>query len=148
MHSRKMQRRALVKALVQHSYGARDVPDIQQRLARVSGLLYLVIAVFGMFATTVLQNLVIPGDAPTAAHNILDSSLLFGSSLAAWILIVIADIAVALTLYLLLAIVNSLASFFAADYTGVASTAVLASALLGELGLTAWHLVKGLNVRR
>ena len=54
--------------------------------------------------------------------------------------IAIADIAVALTL--------SLASLFAADYTGMAATAVLAPALLGELGLTAWLLVKGVNVRR
>jgi hypothetical protein len=221
-----------------------------QRFARITGFLYLVIAVFGMFAPTVLQTLVLPGDAATTAHKIVDSRWLFGSSLVTWIALVLADAAVAVTLYLLLEpvsrvlslvaaafrllyaaivgaglinlfdafllltsaeraaglepqqrqalalssfatfgtgfllalvffgvhllvlgfvldrsryvprllsflllgggagyIVHSLANFFLADQGGPASAVVLAPALVGELGLTAWLLVKGVNVR-
>lgn len=129
-----------MNALAQQGYGAPDAPDIPRRLARVSGPLYLVAAMLGTFATTVLLHLVTPGDASATAHHILDSLWLFASGLVALTMIVVADIVVALTLYL--------ASLFAADSTGAAATAVLAPALLGESGLTAWLLVKGVNARR
>jgi hypothetical protein len=237
--------------IVQHKYGASDVLEVQERLARVTGLLYLVLAVFGMFSFVVLENLVVPGDAATTADNILGSRWLFGSSLVTWIVVVLADVAVAVTLYLLLEpvgralslvaaavrlvyaailgavllnlydafrlltgaergagldaqqrqtmalsalatfsagfllalvffgvhlvalgvllyrsryvprafgvllvaagagyIADSLAKFFVAGHGGLASAVLVAPAVAGELGLTAWLLVKGVDVRR
>src|SRR5919197_5302384 len=91
-----------MKATVQRTYAPPDVLEFQERLARITGLLYLIIAVLGMFAPIVLQTLVVPGDAATTADNILGSRWLFGSSLVTWIVLVVADVAVAVTLYLLL----------------------------------------------
>jgi hypothetical protein len=44
-----------------------DSPDVfgLWRLARVTGLLLLVLAVFGMFSVIVLRTLLVPGDAVT-----------------------------------------------------------------------------------
>lgn len=225
--------------------------EFQERIARITGLLYLLIAVLGMFSPIVLTALVVPGDAATTAEKILDSRWLFGSSLITWIILVVADIAVSVTLYLLLEpvsralslvtaafrlvysallgtivlnlydafrlltsaervagsdaqqqqimalasldtfsagfllalvffgvhllalgpllyrsryvprafgvllvaggagyIADSLANFFVADHGGLATALLLAPALVGELGLTGWLLVKGVKVRR
>ena len=238
-------------AIVAHRYGSPGLLDAQERLGRVSGLLYLVLAVFGMFSAITLESLVAPGDAATTAANILERLWLFGSSLVGWIVIVVADVAVAVTLYLLLEpvsravslvaaalrlvyaailgailinlydafrlltgagpgagldaqqrqamalasletfstgfllalvffgvhlvalgfllyrsryvpralgvlvvaagagyILDSLATFFVPGHGGLASAVLVAPALVGELGLTAWLLVKGVNVRR
>src|SRR5919199_1380466 len=107
-------RRTQMKAIVQHKHGAPDVLERQERLGRVTGLLYLVIAVLGMFAPIALQTFVVPGDAATSANNILASRWLFGSSLASWIVLVVADVAVAVTLYLLLEPVSRALSLVAA----------------------------------
>lgn len=240
-----------MQAINRHTYGRPEVHECQERLARLTGLLYLVLAVVGMFSPIVLQTLVVPGDAATTADNILSSRWLFGSSLIGWIVIVVADVAVSITLYLLLEpisralsllavalrlvysailgaivlnlydafllltiaargagldeprrqamalasldtfstgfllalvffgvhlvalgfllyrsryvprafgfllvaagvgyILDSLAHVFVADYGGLASAVLLAPAVVGELGLTAWLLVKGVKVRR
>ena len=239
-----------MQALVQHQHGPPESLAGQRRLARVSGFLYLVIAVCGMFAPLVLELLVAPGDATTTADNLLGARWLFVGSLVTWIAIVVADAAVSITLYLLLepvsralslvtaairlvysamlgAIVlnlydayllladagrgvglevrqrqvmalaaldsfgtgfllalvffgthlvllgllfyrsryvprplgillvaagigygaDSLASLFVADYGGVATAILLAPAVVGELGLTTWLLVKGITIR-
>jgi hypothetical protein len=100
-----------------------------QRLARVTGLLYLVLAVFGMFSAMVVESLVVPGDAPATADSILGSPLLFGSSLVTWLAIVVADVAISVTFYLLLRPVSHTLSLLAAAFRLVYS-AVLAAVLL------------------
>lgn len=72
-----------------------------QRLARTAGLLYLVLIVFGMFSPIVLETLVVPGDAGGTTRGILGSLGLFRASLVGWIVIVIADIAISVVLYLM-----------------------------------------------
>ncbi len=240
-----------MQAIVPAGSGSPDLLNAQERLARVSGLLCLILAVFGMFSALTLESLVVPGDAAATASSIVGQLWLFGSSLVGWIVIVVADIAVAVTLYLLLdpvsralslvtaalrlvyaamlgAVVlnlydafllltgagprvglevqqrqamalssldtfsagfllalvffgvhlvalgillyrshyvpralgvlvvaagvgyigDSLATFFVPGHGGLASGVLIAPALVGELGLTAWLLVKGVNVRR
>jgi hypothetical protein len=100
-----------------------------QRLARVTGLLYLVLAVLGMFAPMVLEALVVPGDARATADGILGSGWLFGSSLVAWLAIVVVDVAISVTLYLLLRPVSRTLSMLAAALRLVYS-AVLAAVVL------------------
>ncbi|HZD72531.1 MAG TPA: DUF4386 domain-containing protein [Actinomycetota bacterium] len=100
-----------------------------QRLARATGLLYLVLAVFGMFSPMVLESLVVPGDAQATADSILGSRWLFGSSLVTWLAIVIADVAISVTFYLLLRPVSHALSLLAAALRLVYS-AVLAAVVL------------------
>jgi hypothetical protein len=100
-----------------------------QRLARATGLLYLVLAVFGMFSAMVLESLVVPGDAQATADSILGSRWLFGSSLVTWLVVVVADVAVSVAFYLLLRPVSHALSLLAAALRLVYS-AVLAAVVL------------------
>lgn len=100
-----------------------------QRLARATGLLYLVLAVLGMFSAMVLESLVVPGDAQATADSILGSRWLFRSSLVTWLAIVVADVAIAVAFYLLLRPVSHTLSLLAAALRLVYS-AVLAAVLL------------------
>ena len=239
-----------MRLIAQATHDTLDVLEFQERIARVTGILYLVIGVLGMFSPIALQTLVVPGDAATTADNILGSRWLFGSSLVTWAVLVVADAAVSVTLYLLLEpasralslvaaalrlvysavlgalvlnlynafllltsvergagldaqqrhamalsslatfstgflialvffgvhlvvlgfalyrsryvpralgvlivtagsgyIVDSLAHFFVADYGGLVRAFLLTPAVVGELGLTAWLLAKGVKVR-
>jgi hypothetical protein len=113
-----------------------------QRLARVTGLLYLVLAVVGMFSPTVLESLVVPGDAGATADAVLGSRWLFGASLAAWLAIVVLDIAISATLYLLLRPVSRTLSLLAAALRIVYS-AVLAAVLLNLFD--AFRLLTGIQ---
>src|SRR5512132_990279 len=100
-----------------------------QRLARTTGLLYLVLAVLGMFSAMVLESLVMPGDAQATADSILSSRWLFGSSLMTWLAVVVADVAIAVTFYLLLRPVSHILSLLAAALRLVYA-AVLAAVLV------------------
>jgi hypothetical protein len=100
-----------------------------QRLARATGLLYLLLAVLGTFSAMVLESLVVPGDAQATADSILGSRWLFASSLVTWLAVVVADVAVSVTLYLLLRPVSHALSLLAAALR-LAYAAVLAAVLL------------------
>jgi hypothetical protein len=98
-----------------------DAPSLQpvqgiKRLARITGLLYLVVAVFGMFAGTVSTSLIQAGDAATTADNILASQALVRGSLVAWIIVLFADVAVAVTFFVLLRAVSPTISLLAAAF--------------------------------
>jgi hypothetical protein len=105
--------------------GARPI----QRLARTTGLLYLALAVLGMFSAIVLESLIVAGDAQATAASILGSRWLFGSSLVTWLVVVVADIAISVTLYLLLRPVSHTIALSAAALRLVYS-AVLAAVLV------------------
>jgi hypothetical protein len=98
-----------------------------RRLGRLTGLLYLVIAMFGMLSPTVLETLVVPGDAAATADNILGSLSLFGISLVGWLVIVVVDVALSATFYLLLEPVARALSLV------VAALRLAYSAVLGAL---------------
>jgi hypothetical protein len=76
--------------------------EFRHRLARISGLLYLTIAVLGMFAPTLLETFAVPGDPAGTAANLRDSAGLFGLSLVGWVVLLAADATLAVTLYLIL----------------------------------------------
>ena len=93
-----------------------------QRLARTTGLLYVVLIVFGMFSPIVLESLVVPGDAGATASNILASLWLFRISLLGWVVIVAADVTVSVVLFLLFESFDRLLSFVSAGFRVVYST--------------------------
>ncbi len=72
--------------------------NLNPTLARLTGILYLGLFVFGMFGPLVLEATLVPGDAQATAANLAGSPL-FKASLGAWFLIVILDIVVSITLY-------------------------------------------------
>lgn len=100
-----------------------------QRLGRTTGILYLMLVVFGMFSPTLLETLVVPSDATATAENILGSLGLFEASLVSWIIIVMADIALSVVLYLLLESVSRMLSLVAAAFR-FAYSAILGAFLL------------------
>ncbi len=101
-----------------------------QRLARATGLLYLIVVVFGMFSAVVLETLVVPGDATATAQNVLGSLALFRVSLMGWLLIVVADVAISVLLFSLLESINRTLSLVAASFR------IVYSAMLGAFLLS------------
>ena len=82
----------------------------------------------------VLQNLVVPGDATTTTDNIKADELLFGLGIAGYIIILVLDVIIALTLYVILKPVNKSLSSFAAIlrllYTAIMGISLFALVLL------------------
>jgi hypothetical protein len=78
----------------------------QQRLARLTGLLYLALAIAGGFSNMVIESLRVAGDAAATAGKVLGSFGLFEASMAGWVLVVALDAAIAVALYVLLKQVN------------------------------------------
>lgn len=102
---------------------------VPQRVARITGALYLAVAVLALLAAPIQQSLIVPGDAAATADKIVNSIALFGSSIVAWIGVVLADAAVAIALYLLLEPAGRALSLAAA------AIRLLYAALLGALVL-------------
>lgn len=106
-------------------------PMSPKRLARITGALYLVLAVLGMLGPLTIESMVVPGDAAATADNIAASSTQWGISLAAWVIIVAVDVAISVLLYALLAPVSRTQSFLAAAFRVTYS--VVMGALLVDL---------------
>lgn len=73
------------------------------RLARMAGLLYLVVAILGAFAQIVRVNVYEPGDAAATSANIVANSTLVRLSFAADLIQAMVWLVLAVTLYRLLA---------------------------------------------
>lgn len=74
-----------------------------QIYARVGGILYLAIIVFGFFGEMVVRgSLVVSGDAATTASNIAASPLLWRAGIVGDLLMHVCDVPVIVVLYLLL----------------------------------------------
>jgi hypothetical protein len=102
----------------------------QRKVARVAGLLYLIIIIAGIFAEFfVRQSLIVPGDATTTANNIMASEMLFRAGIASDLLMIIADVALALVFYVLFKAVSNALAMLAAFFR-LAQAAVLGINLL------------------
>ena len=90
---------------------ARPYEAPQRKTARTAGVLYLMIIIAGIFAQFfVRQSLLVPGDAAATAANIAASEQLFRLGIAADLIMILSDIALALAFYVLLrAVSNALA---------------------------------------
>lgn len=99
--------------------------------ARMAGLGYLVIIVCGIYAEFfVRQGLIVSGDAVATAANIAASEPLFRSALAAELVMLVADVAVALALYVVFKPVSEAlalgAAFFRLTHAAVVGVNLLA----------------------
>jgi len=79
------------------------IADLSQRkAARIAGVLYLLLIVFGVFAELVVRSRIIaPGDAATTASNILASEGLFRIGFASDILMILSFLLLPLAFYVL-----------------------------------------------
>ncbi|MDX1415239.1 MAG: DUF4386 domain-containing protein [Candidatus Promineifilaceae bacterium] len=88
-----------------------------RRLARIAGLLYLIIIAAGIFAEFfVRQSLKVPGDPAATASNIMASAGLLRAGIAADWLMIFADVTLALVFYVLFKPVSRSLSLLAAFF--------------------------------
>jgi len=73
-----------------------------KRLARIAGVLYLIVAIFAAYAFSVITGLYVAGDAATTAANVVANAGLVRIAVVADFVMVTAWIFLALTLYRLL----------------------------------------------
>jgi hypothetical protein len=87
--------------------GQRDIPSSPKRLARIAGVLYLLLGIFGGFAQGFLYpKIYVAGDAAKTAGNLITNSGLVRIGVAADLFQATVWVFVALTLYRLLRHVN------------------------------------------
>lgn len=93
-----------------------DAPS-PQTTARVAGLLYLVIIGAGIFAEFFVRaSLKVPGDAAATSANIIASEGLFRAGIASDLIMIMADVALALLFYVLLRPVSNTLALLAAFF--------------------------------
>jgi hypothetical protein len=110
----------------------------QRQVARVAGILYLIIIIAGIWAFFfVRSNLIVPGDAMATANKVLASEGLFRASIAADLVMIMSDVALAVAFYVLLKPVSRSLSLLAAFFR-------LAQA--ANLGINALNLFFGLQL--
>lgn len=117
-----------------------------KRLARIAGLLYLVLALVGPVALIVVPNsILVPGDAAATANNLRASETLFRIGIASAAVVFLTEVALTAVLYVLFAPVSKTLALVAA-YARLAMTVVqgvnllnyfLALLLLGGAGYLA-----------
>lgn len=103
-----------------------------RRLARLAGALYLVIIASGLFSELVVRGaLIVPGDAAATAANILRADTLFRVGVVSDLVMVLADVGLAVALYVLFAPVSRRLSAAAAAFR-LTQAAVLALNLVHQ----------------
>jgi hypothetical protein len=128
--------------LSEQTIGETDVEKVvdttQRQVARVAGVLYLVIIIAGIWAFFfVRSSLIVPGDAAATANKVIASEGLFRASIAADLIMIMSDVALALAFYVLLKPVNRSLSLLAAFFR-------LAQA--ANLGINVLNLFFGLQL--
>src|SRR3989440_11834534 len=87
--------------------GEREIPASPKRLARIAGVLYLLVGIFGAFAQGFLYpKIYVAGDAAKTAGNLITNSGLVRIGVAADLFQATVWVVLALTLYRLLRHVN------------------------------------------
>ena len=106
-----------------------------QKVARLTGLLYLLVIAFGIFAEFfVRSSLTVPGDAQATAANIGESESLFRFGLAGDMVVFSIDIVLCIAFYILLRPVNKNLSLLAASFHLVES-GMLAMNMLAQFAV-------------
>jgi hypothetical protein len=86
----------------------------------------VLLVVLGMLGPLTLESMLVAGDASATAENIAGSRAQFDLSLLAWVVIVAVDVAISVTLYLILAPVSRAQSLVMAAFRLVYSAALAA----------------------
>ena len=84
---------------------------------KTAGLLYLIIIVFGIYSEVFIRgSLIVEGDSVTTATSILASENLFRFGLAADVIMILSDVAIAILFYILLKPVSKTLALMAAAF--------------------------------
>ncbi|MHA1127910.1 MAG: DUF4386 domain-containing protein [Alphaproteobacteria bacterium] len=103
---------------------------IPQSYARTAGLLYLIIAAFGAFAIAYVPSVIIEsGDAATTATNLLANKTLFNMGILGDVVVLLAEVALTVMLYIMFKSVSPTLSLIAA-WSRLAMILVMAINLL------------------
>jgi hypothetical protein len=103
----------------------RTIESSPQLFARISGFLYLINILCGMFGEIFVRgHLVLAGNAAVTAHNIMTSEFLFRCGIAGDLVMHITDVPMAVIFYVLLKPVSKNLSLLAALF-GMLQTAIL-----------------------
>jgi hypothetical protein len=121
---------SLIADTSQHQAHQAAIP--QRRAALIAGLAYVIIIVLSFFAISVLDGSTEPDNPAATASNIVNSEVLFRSGLAAFIIVLIADVVVAWALYVFFQRTSRELSLFAAWFR-LLYVAIAAAALLNLL---------------
>ncbi|MBO6525096.1 MAG: DUF4386 domain-containing protein [Balneolaceae bacterium] len=109
--------------------------DIQKKYGRIAGILYLIIIVSGVFSEGIVRSsLVIDGNAKATVENITNAELLFRMGFVSDIIMVLADISIALVFYLMLKQVNKPISLLAATFR-LAQAIIIGVNLMNHFGV-------------
>ena len=119
----------LADAAAKHAHRA-AIPE--RRAAIIAGIAYAVLTVLALFAMSVLNGVTEPDDPAATVDNIATSKTLFGASLAAFTIVLIADGVVAWALYVFFQRTSRELSLFAAFFR-IAYVATAAAALMNLL---------------
>lgn len=113
--------------------------------AKVAGVLYLIIIVFGIFSEVFIRSsLIVSGDATSTAVNILESEGLFRFGFVADSLMLLSDVAIAVLFYMLLNPVSKTLALIAAAFR-LTQAAILGFNLLNYYA--ALLLLKGVGYK-
>jgi hypothetical protein len=105
----------------------------QRSAAIAAGVGILIMAVAAMFATTVQESVIVPGDAAATANNILANEPEFRLAVFSLVVVVVLDVIVAWGLYIFLRPVNTYLSLLAAWFRVVYAAVFLITILnLGD----------------
>ena len=114
---------------------ARITDMSMRKAARIVGIALLLMFPLAVFAEFfVLSNIIVPGDAVATANNVRADESRFGLGIASYVVVIVLDVVVALTLYVLLRPVNKGLSSLAAGlrllYSVIMGISLFALALL------------------
>lgn len=103
--------------------------------ARITGFSLLLMAVIALFANFfVFESLIVPGNAAVTVENLLANDLLFRFGIAGFIIVLLLDVVVSWSLYILLRQVNKHLALLAAGFRLV-FTAIFAAAMFNFLSV-------------
>ena len=116
----------------------------ENRIARRAGVLYLIIIAAGIFAQMFVRNsLTVPGDAAATVANLQGSAQLFRAGIAADVVMILADVALAIAFFALFERVSRSLSLLAAVFR-LTQAAILGVNLLNLF--LALNLANGTNL--
>lgn len=87
-----------------------------RQIARMAGILYIVIIVAGMFGGLTRESLLVSGDPMLTAENVIASEGLFRATIFADLIMVLADVAIGVAFFYLLKPVNHGLSLLSAGF--------------------------------
>jgi len=105
----------------------------EKKLARITGVLYLIIIICAGFSQGFVRSgLIVPGDAAETAKNIIASEGLFRIGFVSDIIAFLSDAAVSILLYILLKPVSKTLSLLAASFRLIAHPAIASINMLNH----------------